>query len=60
MVRIRRVSPSKKTAMKKEDLREEKHSVHVTTFITSFIYKDVHGDLSPIRSNKSEMFLIAK
>lgn len=29
----------------KEDLRgKKKHSVHVTTFITSFIYMYVHGD----------------
>lgn len=41
----------------KEDLRRggKKHSVHVTTFITSFIYMYVHGDLSSTRLNKSEM-----
>lgn len=38
--------PIKEDSHVKEDLREEKkkHSVHVTTFITSFIYMYVHGD----------------
>lgn len=36
----------KEDSHEKEDLRgEKKHSVHVTTFITSFIYMYVHGDL---------------
>lgn len=34
-----------KEDMKKEELMgEKKHSVHVTTFITSLIYMYVHGD----------------
>lgn len=39
----------KEDSHEKEDLRgqkkkKKKHSVHVTTFITSFIYMYVHGD----------------
>lgn len=35
----------KEDSREKEDLRGgKKHSVHVTTFITSVIYMYVHGD----------------
>lgn len=34
----------KEDSHEKEDLRGKKHSVHVTTFITGFIYMYVHGD----------------
>lgn len=53
------MTPSKKMRKKTWGGRK-KHSVHVTTFITSFIYMYVHGDLSSTRLNKSEMYLNCK
>lgn len=53
--------PIKEDSQEKADLRGKKHSVHVTTFITSFMYIYVHGDLSSTRLfNKSEMYLSCK